>query len=337
MKRWKVAGLLVLLGTLGSIVVAEETTKGISWKYGLSFQVRKAGQVAFTDTTPKFGAEVFLDKDLSQLVYIADTGSLGLGSSAKSQEGPDVKAPLLYHAVEVKVRPVGEDNFGKAKKFSAEVFLDANTDNLVYISEEGSLATTPAGSVKAPQKVENPEWFHGLELKVRKAGEKEFGKDTMKVSLEAYKDPNTNQLFYCTEKGKIAIVSAAGVTKKDKVEVPTWYHAFEVKVRTAKEEKFTKDTRAYGVEVYKDDNAGTLIYVCETGAIAVVPAAGLTKPASSKEPTWRYGRSFRVRKADEKDFNDKTQRYGAEVYKDESSGNIVYISETGDLAVSPGK
>jgi len=336
MKRWKFAGLLVLLGTLGSFVMAEDT-KGIAWKYGLSFQVRKAGQINFTDTTPKFGGEVFLDKDINQLVYIAETASIGLGSSAKSQEGPDVKAPLLYHAVEVKVRPVGEGNFANAKKFSSEVFLDPNTDNLVYISETGSLATAPAGSVKAPQKVENPDWFHGLELKVRKAGEKVFGNDTKKVSLEAYKDPNTNQLFYCTDEGKIAIVSATGVTKKEKVEPPTWFHAFEVKVRTAKEEKFTKDTKAYGVEVYKDDNAGTLIYVCETGAIAVVPVAGLTKPASSKEPTWKYGRSFRVRRADEKDFNDKTQSFGAEVYKDESSGNLVYISEKGDIVVSPGK
>jgi hypothetical protein len=337
MNRWKVAGLLLLLGTFGSFVIAQDATKGISWKYGLSFQVRKAGQIAFTDGTPKYGAEVFLDKDLNQLVYIAEKGSLGLGSSGKSQDVTDVKAPLLYHAVEVKVRPVGENDFGKAKKFSTEVFLDQNTDNLVYISEACSVATTPAGSVKAPQKVENPTWFHGLELKVRKAGEKEFNKDTKQISLEAYKDENTGQLFYCTDEGKIAIVPTSATKAPAKVEPPTWYHAFEVKVRKADEKQFTKDTRAFGVEVYKDDNAGTLVYVCESGSIAVVPAGGLGKPATSKEPKWLYGRAFRVRKADEKDFNDKTQSFGAEVYRDESSGNLVYISESGDLVVSPGK
>src|SRR5437879_5994068 len=110
MKRWKFAGLLVLLGTLGSFVVAQET-KGIAWKYGLSFQVRKAEQINFTATTPKVGTEVFLDKDINQLVYIAETASIGLGSSAKLKEGPNVDPPLLYHAVEVKVRPAGEDNF----------------------------------------------------------------------------------------------------------------------------------------------------------------------------------------------------------------------------------
>src|SRR5205085_3519730 len=112
---------------------------------------------------------------------------------------------------------------------------------------------------------------------------------------------------------------------------------FEVKVRKADEKMFGKDTRTYGVEVYKDPNANTLLYVSETGSIAVVPAAGLAKPSSSKEPKWLYGRAFRVRKADEKDFNDKTQSWGAEVYRDETSGNLVYVTETGALVVSGGK
>ncbi len=336
MKRWTVAGLLALLGTLGSFVMAQET-KGISWKYGLSFQVREVGQTAFTDTTPKFGAEVFLDKDLNRLVYIDEKGSLGLASSAKLQDGPDVKPPLLFHAVEVKVRAVGESSFEKAKKYSTEVFHDPNTDNLVYICQSGWLATTTAAGVKAPQKVENPAWFHGLEVKVRKAGEKEFGPTTKQVSLEVYKDENTNQLFYITDAGTIALVSATGATKPAEVKTPVWYHAFEVKVRTANEKTFTKDTKAFGVEVYKDENANTLVYVCESGAIAVVPAGAVTKPASSKEPKWLYGRSFKVRKADEPNFNEKTQSFGAEVYKDESTGNLVYLSEKGALVVTPGQ
>ncbi len=336
MKRWTVVALLALLGTLGSFVMAQET-KGISWEHGLSFQVRKFGETAFTDKTQKYDAEVFVDKDISQLVYIAETGSMGLGAG-KAQPGKDVKAPLLFHGIEVKVRPSGETSFNKeAKQFSAEVFHDPNTDNLVYISEIGSLAATSAAGVSAPQKVEKPEWFHGLEVKVRKAGEKEFKSDTKKVSLEVYKDANTNQLVYVTETGAIAIVSAKGATKPAEVKTPAWYHAFEAKVRKADEKMFSKDTKTYGVEVYKDDNVNTLIYVCETGAIAVVPAGGLTKPGNSKEPKWLYGRAFKVRKAGEPNFTDKTQSFGAEVYKDETSGNLVYLSEKGALVVAPGK
>jgi hypothetical protein len=335
MKRWAICGLVVL-GLVGTFTLAQES-KGISWKHGLSFQVRKAGETTFTKDTKAYGAEVFLDKDINQLVYINEKASLGLGTAGKLQEG-DVKAPLLYHAIEVRVRPAGENGFGNAKKFSSEVFRDPNTDNLVYISETGSMAVAPAAGVSAPEKtVKDPEWYHGLEVKVRKADEKEFGKDTKKVSLEVYKDPNTNQLVYVTDAGAIAIVPSAGVGKPDKVEGPTWYHAFVVKVRKADEKQFSKDTRAYGVEVYLDPNAKTLLYVSETGSIAVVPAGGLGKPSSSKEPKWLYGRAFRVRRADEKDFNDKTQSWGAEVYRDETSGNLVYMTEEGNLVVSGGK
>jgi hypothetical protein len=328
--------MLGLTALLGSFVAAQET-KGISWKHGLAFQVRKAGETAFTETTPKFGAEVFLDKDIVQLLYVTETASIGLGSAAKLQDGPEVKAPLLFHAIEVRVRPVGEGAFDKAKKISSEVFKDPNTDNLVYISQAGSIAVTPAGTVSAPDKIKDPVWYHGLELKVRKAGEKEFSDATKKVSLEAYKDENTNQLVYVTEEGRISIMSSATVGKPADVKGPTWFHAFEVKVRKADEKTFGKDTKTYGVEVYKDENANALIYICETGAIAVVPAGGLSKPASSKEPKFLFGRSVRVRKADEKDFNDKTQAFGAEVYKDENANNLVYISENGSLVVSPSK
>jgi hypothetical protein len=172
MKRWSVCGLVALTALVGSYVWAQET-KGISWKHGLSFQVRKAGEVAFTKDTQAFGAEVFLDKDLNQLVYIDEKGSLGLGTAGKLQEGPEVKPPLLYHAIEVRVRPVGVEGFGakEVKKFSSEVFRDPNTDNLVYISESGSLASTPAAGISAPEKtIKDPEWYHGLEVRSARPG-----------------------------------------------------------------------------------------------------------------------------------------------------------------------
>jgi len=325
-----------LTALLGSFVWAQET-KGISWKHGLSFQVRKAGQIAFTKDDPKFGAEVFLDKDTNQLVYIDEIGSLGVGTAAKLKEGEKVDPPLLFHAIEVRVRPAGVAGFQNALKFSSEVFRDPNTDNLVYISEKGWLATTPAAGITQPEKIKDPVWYHGLELKVRKAGEEKFGQGTKKVSLEVYKDENTDQLVYVTDEGRIAIVSGTGVAKPANIEGPKWYHAFEIKVRKADEKVFGKDTKAFGVEVYKDVNANTLIYIAESGAIAVVPAGKLDQPSSSKEPKWLYGRAFRVRKADEKDFNDKTQSFGAEIYRDETAGHQVYMTEAGALVVTPGK
>lgn len=325
---------------LSGLRAAQEAPEGkkLVWKHGLNFQVRKAGEAKFDDKTQKFGCEIFLDRDINQLVYVAETGRLALGTAAKLVEGSEVKAPKLYHALEVRVRGAGEAAFTeKTRKFSTEVFRDVNTDNLVYVSEVCSLGVMPAAGISAPDKIKDPVWFHGLELKVRKAGEKEFSDTTRKVGLEVYKDENTNHLFYVTDAGRIAVVAVGSATKPAEVKGPTWFHAFEVKVRKADEKEFTKDTRMYGVEVYKDENANTLIYISETGDIAVVPAGGASKPESSKEPKWLHGRLFRVRKASEPDFNKDTQRFGAEIYKDENTGNRVYLTDMGALAAFTGK
>jgi hypothetical protein len=53
---------------------------------------------------------------------------------------------------------------------------------------------------------------------------------------------------------------------------PGWLHGLELRVRKAGEADFTKDTKKYGIEVFKDENTGNLVYISETGSIAVVPA-----------------------------------------------------------------
>jgi hypothetical protein len=52
-----------------------------------------------------------------------------------------------------------------------------------------------------------------------------------------------------------------------------------------------------------------------------------------KAPIFMHGMEVRSRKAGEPDFNDKTKKWGIEVYKDENNGNTIYVSETGSIAV----
>ena len=59
--------------------------------------------------------------------------------------------------------------------------------------------------------------------------------------------------------------------------------------------------------------------------------------AKAKDPSWLYGLNLKARKSDENDFTDKTKKYGIEVFKDENNHNLIYISETGSIAVVPGK
>jgi hypothetical protein len=53
----------------------------------------------------------------------------------------------------------------------------------------------------------------------------------------------------------------------------------------------------------------------------------------SKKPTWTHGLMLRVRKGEELDFNKDTKKIGVEVFVDENNGNLIYVSETGSIAV----
>jgi hypothetical protein len=56
------------------------------------------------------------------------------------------------------------------------------------------------------------------------------------------------------------------------IKSPKWQYGLSVKVRKAEENDFGKETKRVGIEVYRDENHGNLIYISENGSIAVVPA-----------------------------------------------------------------
>ena len=190
----------------------------------------------------------------------------------------------------------------------------------------------------AEDKIETPVWKHGMDLRARRAGEDKFDKATKTYGLEVFADPNTGKLVYITENGNAAVVTGTAPGGENAKEFE-WLHAFELRVRKAGEENFSDTTRKFGVEVYRDENAGNLVYVSETGSIAVVPGGPDVTAGDAKEPKkpdWRHGLWVRARKAGEAEFSDKTQRYGLEVFVDPYNGNLIYITEIGTIAVIPG-
>ncbi len=63
----------------------------------------------------------------------------------------------------------------------------------------------------------------------------------------------------------------------------------------------------------------------------------LVHAQESKAPKWMHGLDLRVRKGGEADFTKDTKKIGVEVFRDENTGNLVYISEAGSIAVVPAK
>ena len=131
----------------------------------------------------------------------------------------------------------------------------------------------------------------------------------------------------------MAVAPANNLERPRATRAPAWWHGMELSARRAGEADFNPDTKKYGIEVFRDESTGYLVYISETGSIAVSPAGNLQRPSTIKAPTWRHGMELRVRKAGEPDFNKETKKFGIEVFRDENNGNLIYISETGSIAV----
>jgi hypothetical protein len=214
------------------------------------------------------------------------------------------------------------------------VFRDPNTSNWLYVTEKGSIAATTAKSNPASGSG-RPVWIHSVDLSVRKGGVKEW-KGAAKFGIEVYRDPNTGNLIFICETGSIAIAPET-VTVKGEGKAPDWLHGLDLSCRKHDEKAFTDATRKYGVEVFNDTTTGQLIFICENGAITVAPAGkDLKAPtANVKEPRWTHGLNVKARKHGEKDFSDKTTVYGAEVFRDENVGVMLFVCETGAISAAP--
>ena len=219
------------------------------------------------------------------------------------------------------------------KPTPAEYALDvawlAECGPLLYASEKGFVGLAPAA--RAPKERKPLSRVDAFVLKVRRSGEADFIPGLQHIGVTVFADAEAKCLVYVTDRGGVAAVPARPGTGKPAE--PKWSHALDITVRKAGEHDFTARTRRYSMEVYHD-HAGNLLYVAETGAIAVVPGKPLDKDA--KAASWHYALGPAVRSADEAEFGRTTPRFGMEVYTDENNGNLVYLSETGSVAVVSG-
>jgi hypothetical protein len=252
---------------------------------------------------------------------------------------PPNSDPVSKHGLEVRVRDAGEANFSdKTKKIGVEFFLDGDAGNGVYIDEAGDLAAIAAKLV-APEdaKVKEVQWSHALVMSARKAGEKDFTKETRRYGVEVTLDANNGNYLYVCETGALSVVAGKlGVAKAGKdVKPPEEKNAMELRVRKAGEPDFNDKTKKIGIEVFLDANNGNIVYLSETGSIAVLPAKLAKMDESKREPDWMYGLEMDARKAGETTFSKETKRYGVEVYRDAFAGAVLYLGETGAIAVVP--
>ncbi len=250
------------------------------------------------------------------------------------------------HAFDLSCRPFGAAAFDKdTPKFGVEAFRDNNNGLGLYISQAGSIAVGGGfQDLKVPLTSKGPDWITGLDLPARDAGVKEFKKETKVHSMEIFRDPNTSNWLFITEKGNLATTAARRPSAGGN-NAPKWVHSVDLLVRKGGAREW-KDALKFGIEVYRDGNSGSLVYICQTGQIAILPETA-TPPSppskggeggvgDGKAPEWLHGLDLACRKHNEPNFTKDTRKFGVEIFRDENNGNLMFITETGSLAVMPG-
>lgn len=324
------AGLAALAGGSGPAAAQPKTDKGPTPKflYGHDLKVRPGGEKDWPKAK-KIGVELFQDEGTKATVGITEAGAIGV-FPAGPVGGDKTSKWLTAH--DLKVRKAGEAEFTqKTTVWGVEVFRDLGSNRLLYVSEAASIAFAPVPGNLANDK--GPKWHHALETKVRSPDQETF-ETARRFGMEVFKDENTGGLVYITETGAVS-TAPAPATPPDakKLAPPKPVYGLVLRVRAADEADFSEKTKRYGVEVFEDPNANTLFYITETGSVAVVPKS--TRNDEARGVTWKSAMNLKARKAGEKEFTDKTKKYGIEVFQDNRTGNLIFISETGAIAVLP--
>jgi len=325
------AGLVLTLAGPGGVTAQNQkvTEAELEWLAGTDVRVRPGGESDWPKAI-KFGVETYRDNVTKAVIAISDGGSIAVAPAGALAAARGLKW-LTAH--DLNARKAGEVEFtSKTRKYGVELWRDLALNRLLYTAETKSLAFAPIPPGLVTDK--GPVWHHGLEPKVRALDQTTF-ENARKLGLEVFKDENTGGLIYITETGSIAAAPApASPPDKTKVLPPKPEYGLVLRVRGADEKEFSDKTKKIGLEVFSDPNAGNqLLYLTETGSVAVAP-----KPANyldGRGVTWLSGRGLRVRKPGEKEFDDKTTKYGLEVFQDNRTGHLIFITETGSIAVLP--
>jgi hypothetical protein len=316
-----------------------QAPKAPQWSYAFDLSCRKFGEDKFGKDTKKWGFEVFRDANTNYGVYINQVGNVGV--TTKFNVNPplkDSKAPAWIYGLDLRARKAGEEKFSdKTKAWGMEVFFDNNSSNWVYIVENGNFAVAPSKTASMEKPIEKPQdckWLHSFDLKCRKGGQKKWDKNTPIYGLEIYQDLNNNNLIYICDNGAVAVIPWDMAISKSEGKAPEWLHGQDLQSRKFGEENFTDKTRKYGVEIFRDGNNGNLIFLDETGHIAV--AAG---PKDLKSPTkdpknakFLHGLDLSCREAGQDMFTEKTPTYSIEIYDEPNVNGAIYLAQTGAIA-----
>jgi hypothetical protein len=277
-----------------------------------------------------FQVQTFLDSERNNWIFLSETGSIAVVPKTKEVNRNGARKSI--HFAELAARKPGEVRTtpDAIQRHTISLKYDEVSDTLLYISDTGSIAAFH-GPVPTPEVKQFPH-IAGVFLQARKAGEIAIDGRTPKHNYEMFRDPMTNQIILIAPDGSLAI--ASGDLLDGSFKYSPYLHGYTVKVRRTGEDRFSDATRTLGIEATQERSFGLLVYGTERGGLVAV------KGQASADPTqplkWVTRLQLGVRRRGEAAPLPNDGRMGSvEVYRDNNTGHLLYISETGHIAVAP--
>jgi len=223
-------GLVMLLLTFAATEGQEAKTKNPIVRYGLTLKYRKTGQDEFIKDQ-KRSVECWQEQETENAIYISDNANLSVVSKGLFKGG-DGKGPLSQHGLDILVRKA--DSKDKNPRFGVECFLDENNNNLIYVCETGSISVVPSKFATTTKgKPKGYTRLHGMDLRVRKAGDKDWDKATTKTyGIDVFEDYNNSCYIYLSETGSMGVVPSQLTNKSSGEKTkPDWQYGLDLKTR----------------------------------------------------------------------------------------------------------
>ncbi len=315
-------GPLLLAGLCGLFLIppvggADPVSK-LSSRYRLEAEIRKEG-------APRaLVIDAFHEATANRLYYATvDHKALAMMRCEVPATVKEVVRPKWVRRFDLPVRGWDEKEIDKdTSKVLVEVFRDNATGFLIYASEAGGLAVLdapPGANFRAVA----PRWLYRLQLKIRPSGENDFTRNYLKLNVEVYLHEPTGHLLYVGHNGALAVVA----TKKDfrdlKPKPATWVQGLVPRARKFDEQEFTQNTAQISLEVYQDENAGTVLYATESLTLAAIPGVWNKRDVNGNGLAFRY--------------QLLSGKFTAESFFHANTGNMLVVTDAGGLAVVPGE
>jgi hypothetical protein len=150
----------------------EKKLKELQWSHAFDLACRKKGEADITPKTKRWGVEAFRDNNTGGGIglFISEEGSIALAPHFVNIQVPIKPSlgPKWLTGLDLPARKAGVVKWDKATAIhSMEVFRDPNTENWLYITEAGHIATAD-GKLHPGAGGSDPKWIHSVDLQVRK-------------------------------------------------------------------------------------------------------------------------------------------------------------------------